>query len=97
MADLFIQAYYYYYYYHYYYLLSPLSRVFTIIYVKQTMFIGYLLSCKGNLRSSGMLCIVDWLLVTDVYIYIYTCIHIYICIYIYIERDICHIYRVVQI
>ena len=33
----------YYYYYYYYYLLSPLCRVFTIICVKQTVLLGYVL------------------------------------------------------
>jgi hypothetical protein len=39
-------------YYYYYYLLSPLCRVFTIIYRKQTVFLGYItlqLFCNYNI------------------------------------------------
>jgi len=34
---------YYYYYYYYCYLLSTVHRVFTVIYLKQTMFLRYIL------------------------------------------------------
>ena len=40
----------------YYYSLSPLSRVFTIIQLKQTIFLGYImlqLYCVHNLRYRG--------------------------------------------
>jgi len=42
----------YYYYYYYCYVLSPLCRIFTVIYLKQTMFLGYIMLqhfCSYNL------------------------------------------------
>ena len=61
---LIIIIYYYYYYYYYYYLsssssslLSPSCKVFTVLYLKQTMYLGYIvlqLFCTYNLRY--MLC-----------------------------------------
>jgi hypothetical protein len=38
----YLECLYYYYYYYYYYSLSPLCRVFTVTYLKQTMFSGYI-------------------------------------------------------
>ena len=42
--------YYYYYYYYYYYWLSPICRVFTVTYLKQTMFSGYIFAAALYLQ-----------------------------------------------
>jgi hypothetical protein len=46
------------YYYYYYYYLPPLCRAFRIIYVKQTMYLGYIvlqLFCTYNLRTCSII------------------------------------------